>query len=109
MRSPECRVLLRRLFARLNGLVVLSYEGVNISHLRADDRRQGIELVSAIDFSDGLVLPATNPGDILCVPLVRRGIVGIEFEGLPVLGLSPGKIPVLIHLIGAQDSMGMGQ
>ena len=82
---------------------------MNCSHRPCDDLRQGIELVSAIGFSNGLLSSATHRANIFCVPLVRRCIVGIEFEGLPVLGLSPGKIPVLIHLIGAQDSMGMGQ
>ena len=109
VRWGECRVLIRQLLADLNGLVVLSYGNVNYSHHPADDRRQRIELVSAIDLNSGRLLSATNLGNITCVSHVRRGVVRIEFEGLPVLGLSPGKIPVVLHLIAAQDSMGMGQ
>src|SRR6266571_5795114 len=105
----ECRVLIRQLLADLNGLVVLSYGNVNYSHHRADDRRQRIELVSAISFSNRLLLSAANLANIRCVPMMCRGIVGVEFEGLLVLGLSPGKIPVVLHVIAAQDGMGMGQ
>ena len=41
--------------------------------------------------------------------MVCRGIVGIEFESLLVLSLSSGKIPVVLHLVAAQNGMGMSQ
>src|SRR5215469_9956424 len=42
-------------------------------------------------------------------PLIRSGIVGIEFNGLPTLSLSSSKIPIVQHLDVAEDGMGMGQ
>ena len=65
--------------------------------------------MSAIGFSKGLLLPAPNLAYALRVPLVGRGIVGIEFECLLELSLSSGKIPVVSHLVGAQNGMGTSQ
>ena len=36
--------------------------------------------MSTTDFSQGLVLPAPNPADLLRIPLVSGSVVGIKFE-----------------------------
>jgi hypothetical protein len=58
----------------------------------ADDRCQRIKLVSTIDFSKGFLLPTANHRNIVWVPPVPRGIVGVEFEGLLELSLSSGRV-----------------
>src|ERR1700674_1641496 len=40
---------------------------------------------------------------------VRPGIAGVEFQSLLVLSLASGKIPVVLHIVAAQNSMGIGQ
>src|ERR1700730_1255099 len=65
--------------------------------------------MTSIDFSQGFLLPATNEANIVRVPLVGCGIVGVKFESLLVLSLPAGKIPVVLHLIAAQNGVGMGQ
>src|SRR5260370_4968646 len=65
--------------------------------------------MGTIDFSKGFLLPATNLAKLFRVPLVGRGIVGVEFQGLFVLSLSSGKIPVVLHLVAGQNGMGMSQ
>src|SRR6266849_5719324 len=109
MNPRKRRIFIRYLPQEFNGSIEVTSIYVNVTLDISDDGRQRIELVSATGFCNGLLLSATNLGNIICVIQVRRGIVGIEFEGLPVLGLSPGKIPVVLHLIGSQDGMGMGQ
>src|SRR5713226_583321 len=66
-------------------------------------------MVSSYCRAMGFRLPAPNRANILRVPHVCRGIVGVEFQSLLVLSLSSGKIPVVLHLVTAQNGMGMSQ
>src|ERR1700693_1420096 len=65
--------------------------------------------MGTIDFSNDLLLPAPNYPNSFRVPLVSRGIVGVEFESLLELCLSPGKIPIVLHLVDAKNGMGASQ
>jgi len=67
--------LICHVLANDNGLVELSCQDVNAPALVADDWSQRIELMSAIDFSQGFLLPAPNSANIVRVPLMGRGIV----------------------------------
>src|ERR1019366_1908280 len=66
-------------------------------------------LVGAIDLSNGFLFPATEHGKVERVQPVRPGIAGVEFQSLLVLSLASGKIPVVLHIVAAQNSMGIGQ
>src|SRR5271169_67301 len=109
VRDGECRVLVRQLAADRKGFVVLPRRLVNASRHPADDERLRIELMREIDFRNGFLLPASDHGDLVGVPLACGGIVGVEFERLLELSLSPTKIPVILHLIAAQNGMRMSQ
>ena len=65
--------------------------------------------MSLIDFKPGLPSPASNHAEVFGIPLVRGGIVGIEFKGLLEFGLAAGKIPVVLHLDTAENGVGMSQ
>src|SRR5712691_5591611 len=109
MNPCKCRVFIRYLPQEFNGSIEVTSICVHVTLDISHDRRQRIELVSTTGFSNGLLFSATNPANVPRVPHVRRGVFGIELEGLPVLSLSPAKIPVVLHFIGAEDGMGMGQ
>lgn len=109
MRSGEGWVLICHLLADGNVLVVPACIDVIESAHRADDRGQRIELVSTIGFSKSLLLPAAKRAEIVRVPHVGHGIVGIEFESVLVFGLSSGEIPVVENFAAAQNGMGMDQ
>src|SRR5579864_1288915 len=103
------RVLICHLLARDNCLVVLSRIDVNESSCNADDRCLRIKLVGTIDFSKGSLLPAANQSNSGSVPPVPSGIVRVEFESPLELSLSSGKVPVVLHLVVAQNSVGTCQ
>ena len=65
--------------------------------------------MSKIDFRKGFLFSAPDLANIVGVPLVRSGIVGVEFERLLELSLSARKIPVVLHLVAAQNGMRMSQ
>src|SRR5208337_2712163 len=107
MRHSECRVLIRHLPANRNGFVVLPRRDANTCDHPADDGRQRIELMRTIDFRKGFLFSAPNHANIVRVPLMRSGVVGVELERLLELSLSPRKIPVVLHLVAAQNGMRM--
>src|SRR5690348_17210760 len=65
--------------------------------------------MSALGFRNGLLFSAADPTDVRRMPLMSRGIVGIEFQRPFELGLSSRKIPIMLHLEAAQNSMGMSK
>src|SRR5271170_5484554 len=82
---------------------------MNNSDIVGNRRGQRFKLLGAFDFSKSFLLPATHYSNIDRVPLVGRGIGGVECQSLLVLRLSSGKIPVVLHLVAAQNSMGTSQ
>src|SRR5215469_13447629 len=109
MRCGEFRVLICQLLADGDSLVVLACHNVNQSDHRGGDRCQRIELVGTISLSKGLLLSAPNPANIVSVSLVCDSVIGIKFESLLEFSLSSGKIPVVLHLGVAENSMGIAQ
>src|ERR1035437_11077614 len=65
--------------------------------------------MGAIDLSNGFLFPATEHGKVERVQPVHPGIAGVEFQSLLVLSLASGKIPVVLHIVAAEYSMGIGQ
>src|ERR1700691_2171449 len=63
--------------------------------------------MSARNFRQRLLLPASECAEVFGVPLVGRGIVGVELQRFLELRFTPGKIPVVAHLVTTQNGMRM--
>src|ERR1700721_3409748 len=63
--------------------------------------------MSASNFRQRLLLSASECAEVFGVPLVGRGIVGVELQRFLELRFTSGKIPVIAHLVAAQNGMRM--
>jgi hypothetical protein len=74
-------------------------EDVDVSEIEADDRRQRIESVSTIAFSESFLLPAAYRANVLCVPCVCDGVGGIESEAFLNSSSPPTKSHSCLDLV----------
>ena len=102
-------VLLQQPPANRNGVIVAARSYKDASLYAADDERRWIEQISLIDFRQSIPLSAADHAKVLGEPLMGGGIVGIECKGLPEFGLAASKIPIVFHLVAAENGVRMSQ
>src|SRR5208282_2717375 len=98
MSHTERRIVGNDFFVYFDRLLELTVVDVGVPSGIGDDGRKRIELMGAIAFVNGLLRPATDIGERLREPLVRRGVAGVKLQGLPELSLAAGKIEFMLHL-----------
>src|SRR5271168_3988662 len=97
MSHAERRIVGNDFLVHFDRLLILMVVGVGVRSGVADDGRKRVELMGAIAFVNGLLRPATDIGERLREPLVRRGVAGVKFQGLSELSLASGKIKLILH------------
>ena len=94
MAGHEVGEELRRAQSLLDGRVVAASHGAIPGHDRVDDRRHRIERQRLAPLALRLV-EAAHGGEELGVPLMRGGVVGIQFDRASVFALRGVPIPLV--------------
>ena len=92
----------------LNRLVVLAAEVVAPPEPAVDNARKGIQCSRPFRFCDRLTVPA-NQRQIIGVPVVSVGIVGIQIDGPLKFALGFSKVSFVIKLDKCQGGVAFRQ
>src|SRR2546426_1822408 len=97
MSYGKIRIEIERALQLLDGLIVGSCVIEAPADVRIDDQREWIEFLRLADFVQ-LFLEAAHSCEILVVPVMRRRIVGVEFQRMLKLPLRGGPAPVVVKV-----------
>src|SRR6266852_1409038 len=88
--------------------VILAGEVEDCTVVRRNDQRKGIQVTGDLAFAECFIEPA-SPSQIFREPMVGSSVVGIQFDGSPILLLSRLPIPIVVFGYQSQGSMGLRQ
>src|ERR1700741_2302374 len=107
MSDGEVGIIRCQLRTNGNCLIELPSHDQHASHNTGDDWRERIELMRPVDFGQRVLLPASQHAEVVGIPLMCGGIAGVEFESFFELSFATSKVPVILHLVLTQNSVGM--
>jgi len=91
----KIRIQFQRALQRGNRQIVVFAQVVGKPHVRGDEPREGVELARPLHFADRLRKPSQSR-QILCAPLVRRGVRRRELDRSRELGIRLRPVPVVL-------------